>query len=192
MPNNKDRDQTVEQWLRQTPASAARGDDCLDADTLAAWFEGSLEGSERSSAEAHAANCARCQAMLAVMVRTTPVPAARSGSPIRKWLMMLGPAMAAAAAVALWFAVDQGQRSTPSVVDSLRKEQAKVGRAPESRVAASPVPTEQEADRKAPGALARSRSTPKTPPHPRCWPTLVGNARSESRARWSRLPLCLP
>ena len=75
------------------------------------------------TAEAHASSCARCQAMLAVMVRTTPAAAASTGSPLRKWLMMLGPAMAAAAAVALWFAVGQGPRTT--VVDSLSKQQAK-------------------------------------------------------------------
>ena len=106
------RDKAVERWLRQTPAAGARSESaCLDAETLAAWAEGLLNGPERTAAEAHASGCARCQAMLAVMVRTMPATPPRSASPLRKWLMMLSPAMAAAAAVALWFAVDQ--RSLP-------------------------------------------------------------------------------
>ena len=121
MPD-RDRDQSIEQWLRRTPLGAIPSDDCLDADTLAAWSEGLLEGVGRSSAESHASKCARCQAMLAVMARTTPVPVSGTGSPIRKWLMLLGPAMAAAAAVALWFAVDPSQRSAPSVLGELSKE----------------------------------------------------------------------
>ena len=132
--SDRDRDQSVEQWLRRTPVGAASTDDCLDADTLAAWSEGLLEGAERSSAESHASTCARCQAMLAVMARTTPVPASGTASPIRKWLMLLGPAMAAAAAVALWFAVDPSQRSAPSVLGELSKERA------ESAPAAVPAP----------------------------------------------------
>ncbi len=146
MPN-PDRDRSVEQWLRQTPVAGARVDDCLDAETLAAWSEGQLDGRERSTAEAHAASCARCQAMLAVMVRTTPAPAGTTGSPLRKWLMMLSPAMAAAAAVALWVAVDR--RPAPSVIDALSKEQAKAERPAEVGQGASPaVGADKEIDRK--------------------------------------------
>ena len=140
--SDRDRDQSVEQWLRRMPAGATPTDDCLDADTLAAWSEGLLEGAERSSAESHASTCARCQAMLAVMARTTPVPASGTASPIRKWLMLLGPAMAAAAAVALWFAVDPSERSAPSVLGELSKERA------ESAPATVPAP--------APGSVARA------------------------------------
>ena len=131
--SDRNRDQSVEQWLRRMPAGATPTDDCLDADTLAAWSEGLLEGAERSSAESHASKCARCQAMLAVMARTTPLPASGAASPIRKWLMLLGPAMAAAAAVALWFAVDPSQRSAPSVLGDLNKQRA------ESAPAAAPA-----------------------------------------------------
>ena len=97
---------------RRCPARSA--DDCLDAEILAAWAEGVLDAPQRATAEAHASSCARCQAMLAVMVRTTPAAAASTGSPLRKWLMMLGPPMAAAAAVALWFAVGQAPPTTVS------------------------------------------------------------------------------
>ncbi len=144
--SDRDRDQSVEQWLRKMPVSVAPTDDCLDADILAAWSEGLLEGAERSSAESHASTCARCQAMLAVMARTTPVPASGTASPIRKWLMLLGPAMAAAAAVALWFAVDPSQRSAPSVLGELSKERAESAPAtvPAPAPAASPAPSDKD------------------------------------------------
>jgi hypothetical protein len=136
MPD-RDRDQLIERWLRRTPAGAAPADDCLDAETLAAWSEGRLEGAERSGAESHASACGRCQAMLAVMVRTTPAPASGTASPIRRWLMFLGPAMAAAAAVALWFAVDPSQRSAPSVLRELSTDRAEP--APATKPAPEPV-----------------------------------------------------
>jgi hypothetical protein len=171
MPN-RDRDKSVEQWLRQTPVAGARVGDCLDAETLAVWSEGLLEGRARSTAEAHAASCARCQAMLPIMVRTTPAPAGAIGSPLRKWLMMLSPAMAAAAAVALWVAVDR--RPVPSVNDELAKGQAKVERAAEvAQVASAPaVGAEKEVDRKAPGASLERDA-----------PQLTADARRELRSR---------
>ena len=154
MPD-RDRDQSVEQWLRQTPLAGARVDDCLDAEMLAAWAEGTLDGPARTTAEAHAANCARCQAMLAVMVRTTPVASVTSRSPVRRWLMFLGPALAAATAVALWVAVDRNERPT-SLVDSLAKEQPKAERTAEvAQGPPPPVGAEKEVDRKATGDARR-------------------------------------
>jgi hypothetical protein len=110
--------------------------------------------------------------MMAVMVRTTPAPAGATGSPFRKWLMMLGPAMAAAAAVALWVAVDQ--RPASSVIDELSKEQAEAGRAAEGAPVAAPstVGDEKEADRKVPGASI-GRDAPK----------VTADARRELEAR---------
>ena len=118
----QDRDHAVEQWLRQTPIAGERADACLDAETMAAWTEGTLDAPLRSMAEAHAATCGRCQEMLAIMLRTTPVAATSAGSPMRKWLMMLGPALAAATAVALWIAVDR--RPAPTRIDTLAKQEA--------------------------------------------------------------------
>jgi Photosynthesis system II assembly factor YCF48 len=168
---DRDRDKSVEQWLRQTPVAGARVDDCLDAETLAAWSEGLLDGRARSTAEAHAASCARCQAMLAIMVRTTPARAGATRSPLRKWLVMLSPAMAAAAAVALWVAV--GQRPAPSVIDELTKGVAKSERVAEVTQAA-PAPAvgaEKEVDRKAADSLDRDA------------PKVTADARRESGSR---------
>ena len=125
----------------------AQAGDCLDAEILAAWAEGLLDAPQRATAEAHASKCARCQAMLAVMSRTTPAAAASTGSPIRKWLMMLGPPMAAAAAVALWFAV--GQAPPTTVIDTLSKQQAKAEVEPAPSLAMPPqASVSGEADRK--------------------------------------------
>ena len=53
---------------------------CLDAETLAAWCDGTLSRNDRAIAESHVATCARCQATLAAMAKTAP-PA----SPRRWW-----------------------------------------------------------------------------------------------------------
>jgi Photosynthesis system II assembly factor YCF48 len=106
--SKQDQDAAMERWLREALAARDRtaASECLDAETLAAWSDGALGGSERSFAEAHAARCARCQAMLAAMARSVPEQPVPS-SAIRKWVLMLSPAVAAAAAVALWFAVER-------------------------------------------------------------------------------------
>ncbi len=103
-----DRDASVDRLL--AGAMKARADatiegPCLDADTLAAWADGALAARERAHAEAHAAECARCQALLAAMVRTLP-PATAATSPWRLpalgWLV---PLTAAATALVIWVAV---------------------------------------------------------------------------------------
>ncbi len=137
-----DRDRSLEQWLRTTPIPGASAEQCFDADTLAAWAEGVLEGPARAAAEAHAARCGRCQAMLAVMARTTPTPSPATGTFLRKWMTMLGPAVAAAAAVALWFAVDE--RRAPSVPDTAATQIASSPAAPPAAVPASPFAAEKD------------------------------------------------
>ena len=77
-------------------------DDCPGADTLAAWSDGTLTAGERASVEAHAADCARCQAQLAAMARmmaAEPVVPQRSSFHVWPWLV---PVTAAAAALVLW------------------------------------------------------------------------------------------
>jgi hypothetical protein len=78
-------------------------DACLDADTLAAWADDALEAGALAAAEAHAADCARCQAMLAAMARTTRLAPAQAVAPWWKpALRWLVPLTAAAAAVLVW------------------------------------------------------------------------------------------
>jgi hypothetical protein len=114
---HRDRDASMERLLREAremmTAEVRPGSECLDAETLAAWSEGALLEPERLTAEAHASRCARCQAALAAMARTLP-PLAPAASPLRRWLVMLAPAAAAAAAVSLWFAVDRRANDRPT------------------------------------------------------------------------------
>ncbi len=106
----------MEQLLREALAARDRTpqSECLDAEVLAAWADGALSGSERSFAEAHAARCARCQAMLAAMARTAPVPVATPAWSIRKWMTFLTPVAAGAVALALWFLVEPRSSFEPS------------------------------------------------------------------------------
>lgn len=78
-------------------ASAAAFGTCADAETLAAWADGTLTATARAAFEAHGADCARCQALIAAVMRTEPPPIARPWwrAPVA-WLVPL-----AAAAVAL-------------------------------------------------------------------------------------------
>src|SRR5262252_3624270 len=85
-----------------TPGSTTS---CLDTATLAAWSDGALSARERATVESHAADCARCQALLAAMARTMP-PA-----PQRSWwrwsaFTWLVPIAVAATALVIWINVD--------------------------------------------------------------------------------------
>ncbi len=184
-----DRDQHVDRLLREAMAGPVRAEsaDCLDVETLAAWSEGSLRTDDRALAETHAATCTRCQHLLAAMIRTEPTVAAAAPSPFRKWLVMLGPALGAAAAVALWFAVDPAPTRVPTQMVSLEKStasadqqknvakerelaapssQAAPGDRPESRLAAgsSSRPREvEEADKTVRDADERKRAAEPSP-----------------------------
>jgi photosystem II stability/assembly factor-like uncharacterized protein len=108
-----DRDATIDRLLARR-ATRSPDDDidttdaCLDADTLAAWADDALDAGALAAAEAHAADCARCQAMLAAMARTTPLAPAQAVAPWWKpafrWMV---PLTAAAAAVLVWTIVPQ-------------------------------------------------------------------------------------
>src|SRR5262245_1028185 len=91
-------------------AAASPSPACVDADTLAAWADDALSARERQAIESHAADCARCQAMLAAMAKSA-LP-----TPTRAWWRMpaLGwivPLTAAASAV-LWFGTMEMRRPT--------------------------------------------------------------------------------
>jgi Photosynthesis system II assembly factor YCF48 len=141
-----DRDTAIDRLLaaRAARSPANSTDACLDADTLAAWADGALGAGALAQAEAHAADCARCQAMLAAMARTAPLTPARSASswwmPSLRWLV---PVTAAATAVLLWTIVpgqdsrsvnvrqvseraESSPRSSPAAASSSPKEPATV------------------------------------------------------------------
>lgn len=144
---------------------AVAGNSCLDADTLAAWADGALTARERASAEAHAADCGRCQALLAAMVRSEP-PAV--GSKLAWRLPALGwlvPMTVALTALVIWSAVPNRapvQHSDGGVESLDRTEPAAPARAP------LPVPAPRadapagEAKAEARNEAARDSTTPTT------------------------------
>jgi hypothetical protein len=148
-----DRDASMDQLLASTlksRASAAKGDSCLDVETLAAWADGALDARERAAAEQHAADCARCQELLAAMVKTLPPEIAKSPwrMPSLTWLV---PLTAAATALAIWVAVPkrvpmQVSGGAAAVVDQ-----------------AAPVPSVASPSASASGAAAARVQTALTP-----------------------------
>ena len=76
---------------------------CLDAETLAAWTDGSLRPAERAAAEAHVADCGRCLELLAAMARTEPPPSVTTRAPwfSVRWLVPLTTAAVVVTALVL-------------------------------------------------------------------------------------------
>ncbi len=149
MTTDRSRDESIERLLRQR----SRDEDalptgaCLDADVLAGWADDGLYAGERKTAEAHAAGCSRCQALLAAMIRTEPAP------PSRPWwraapLRWLAPVAAAATAVALWVAVAPQPRDTApaATANEAKAEPPALPEAP-AAPAAAPRPTDAARDR---------------------------------------------
>jgi len=101
------RDRALETLLARQPRETALSDACLDAETLAAWAEGGLDEAALAAAELHGAGCARCQALMATIVRTAPEAAVAPAGSLweRLGFRWLVPLTAAAAAVLLWIVV---------------------------------------------------------------------------------------
>ena len=134
-----DKDHAIDRLLRQAASSRGNNDaadDCLSAELLAAWTDGGLSDSERSAAEAHAADCARCLAVLAAIAETSPAPHV---SPRASWFSIkwLIPAATAGVAVIAWVLVQQ-PTETPSAVPVPQQEMADAQAKP-SEAAARPA-----------------------------------------------------
>lgn len=139
------RDESVGRLLGQALRrrdTANSPDDCPGADTLAAWSDGALTAGERASVEAHAADCASCQAQLAAMARmmaAEPVVPVRSSFHLWPWLV---PVTAAAAALVLWVWVQ------PAPLQMTREDASQVQT--QAAPAAEPRPYFAEPGRSAP------------------------------------------
>jgi len=131
-----DRDDPMNELLKvELPARLEPGSPaCLDAETLAAWVDGTLSDRELAQVEAHVADCARCQAIAAgVADMASDVtgdraagpagakhPAAGAGWPLR-WL---APIAAAAAVALIWIALpDRSSDPTGAATAVARLEQ---------------------------------------------------------------------
>ena len=85
-------------------AAAGIGAECPDAALVAGWFDGTLSHAERTSVEAHAATCSRCQATIAALVRTDrPVARAWWRAPAVQWLVPV--AVVGGASLIVWIGV---------------------------------------------------------------------------------------
>ena len=140
----RDRDHSVERLLRRVlsdDVTRLQGE-CVDGETLAAWTEGSLRAADAAAVERHVADCARCRALMASFVRTTPpVPVAETLW--RRWhLAWAVPLATAATAAAIWVALpDNGAAPlTPSQeTNTLARDERSAS--PSSAPAAESVPS---------------------------------------------------
>jgi len=99
------RDRSIESLLRRREGDVPQStDQCVDAESLAAWMESGLTADARATVEKHAAGCLRCQALLASMARTEPHEEPRPWwrSVTAKWLV---PIAAVATAFVVWTSV---------------------------------------------------------------------------------------
>lgn len=157
--------------------------ECLEADVLAAWSDGTLNRRERATVESHAATCSRCQAMLAAMAKiASPQPSPRwwQTSTVR-WLVPI--ATMSAVAVAVWMNVPAERPATPA------SQFARTASPPPAPVSETP-PVVAAPAAKATGALdrlsdakAREPQTARTTqPAPRVDSVAVPSAAAETAA----------
>jgi hypothetical protein len=87
---------------------------CLDAETMAAWMDGTLTATERAAVETHTAGCDRCLAVLAAIATTTPPASERPPAPWlpARWLV---PLTSVAVAMIAWVLI-QGPPGSQSPV----------------------------------------------------------------------------
>jgi len=166
-----DRESAVDNLLRRdTRAHAsAPGDQCLEAGTVAAWFDGALSSRERAAAEAHAAGCARCQAVLAAMAHVSP-PLEHTPWWRVHVMVWLTPVAAAAAAVMLWAVVAPGPKRTASEPAALADARQTAAQTPPPQTARRPpadsAPTSSTRAAPAPAPRAKTEMREQTAPRP--------------------------
>jgi Putative zinc-finger len=136
-------------------SEAAGSSACLDTDRLAAWADDEVSARERESIESHAADCPRCQALLAAMAKTTP-PAPRRAwwrVPVFGWAASL---VAAAAALFVWVDVFNAPRRVTHAPAPPTETIATAKPAPEQAAGPPPNAARPKAADAAPGVPARA------------------------------------
>jgi hypothetical protein len=130
-PNERERQ--LEDWLRAGAPAAGEGapitDQCLDAETAAAWIDGGLSASAVERVQAHVADCVRCQTLVASLAgavddraaSTAPVPDAsrRARAP---WILPLAAAAIILVSVGL-FLFNSHSASAPATMASVESPQ---------------------------------------------------------------------
>jgi hypothetical protein len=131
-------------------------DRCVDAEMLARFVDGELSRKERADVEAHAARCARCQAVLAAMERTAPPAPSRSWfrAATLGWIVPL----TAAAVLLVWLAIPNQDRRQRSVVES----DARVPTVATAAAPPSPIAPPAATDRDEPKLAKKATTSPRT------------------------------
>jgi hypothetical protein len=156
----------IDPLLRETldgRAAAALNTSCLDAETAAAFTEDTLAAAERTRAEAHAADCARCQALLAALASTMPQEVERAWwrRPAVAWLV---PAAVVATALIVWINIPRRDiaapslRTTPELSQRAQSESSPTSPpagTPPRAAAAPPAPSTQDSLQARSAASAR-------------------------------------
>lgn len=176
MPEH-DRDQSVEQMLRRVMSHGMPPQgECLDGETIAAWSEGSLRAAEASAIERHVAGCARCRALMASFIRTTPAqPVAESLW--RRWhLGWVVPLATAATAAAIWIALPDNP--TTSQFSSAPETNA-VAR---SEVSPEPAPPREDPGPALAAPLSTMRSIERTDEKAKVAEPVANEARQRANA----------
>jgi photosynthesis system II assembly factor YCF48-like protein/putative zinc finger protein len=141
------------------PGAPAASNVCVDADALAAWADGTMSSAARASFESHAADCARCQALMAAMARTEPPSVEPAWWPrsLFTWLIPLAAATAAIVVVVSLAVTERGAPSAPAAREqSTDATPSHIEAAPAARAAAPSVPA-SAAPRAPESAAAGSR-----------------------------------
>jgi len=164
------RDRALDGLLRrQLPDAAEASDVCLDAETLAAWVDGGLDAQAQTRVEAHAAGCARCQALMAAIVKSEPAPATAAEPWWNRWsLRWLVPLTAAAAAATLVWGIVPDRGSRPSPVEqelTQARAESTAPAAPADAPLAPPTAGEDKAPA-TPSTQASGRTAPAAPAAP--------------------------
>jgi hypothetical protein len=146
------RDRAIEAVLRKRAVPLSASAACLDAETMAAWVDGGLDGQARARAERHMASCARCQSMMASIVNSTaPVSVDRAWWRLNvRWLM---PLAGAATAALLWMVVPATGPEQSALLDDGANVQSREVPAP---AAPPPAPDPSAAPKVTDEKLARA------------------------------------
>jgi hypothetical protein len=154
-------DSILKSKITDTPFGAAH--DCPDASMLAAYYDGTLAPLERARMQGHVDSCARCQAMLAAIVRADE-DAESALAPKRafewRWLLGFGLPAAAVAAIAIVIVVRARNINQPTSNElAMNSAPAQAVQAPApATMPSAPGAGAAEAPQPRPEALARAES----------------------------------
>jgi len=142
--------------LRQSLGNTRPQGDCLDAETIAAYYDHSLDAPLISKCETHLAQCARCRQQIAMMVRAESSAPAKAKAKIT-WIWdwrFLAPAAAALLVLTVW-----GVRHSTLTVTSPKAPGPLVAMSKPQEILPQ-LPPQLTTSPRLPAAASNSKSTP--------------------------------